>query len=158
MNEPNIIISSDKDFIQLLSLPHVSQYDPKTESEKKLEVTPEEYLLEHILGGDRADGIPNILSPDDFFLHTDGVRQKSITKKYKEEFVGRLKAKTLTQDEINNFKRNSKLINLNEIPKEIKVAILEQYTNYEIKGNHKTLLNYFIDNKYPAFTACVNEF
>jgi 5'-3' exonuclease len=158
INEPNIIISSDKDFMQLLSLPHVSQYDPRTEAMKKLDVTPEQYILEHVLGGDRSDGIPNILSPDNFFLCADGVRQKSITKKYKEEFIGRLKNKELTNEEVKNFKRNSKLINLSEIPKEIKVAILEQYSRYEIKGNHKTLLNYFIENQYTAFVECVNEF
>ncbi len=158
INEPNIIISSDKDFKQLLSLQNVSQYNPKTEVLMKLEVSPEEYLLEHILGGDRSDGIPNILSPDDFFLRADGVRQKSITAKYKEEFLGRLRRKELTEDEIKNFKRNSKLINLAEIPKDIKVAILEEYSNYVIKGDRKTLLNYFIENKFPAFSSCVNEF
>jgi 5'-3' exonuclease len=158
INEPSVIISSDKDFLQLLALPNVSQYDPRKESFKKLEVTPEEFLIEHCLVGDRSDSIPNILSPDDFFLHADGVRQKSITAKYKEEFLGRLRRKELTEEEVKNFKRNSKLINLAEIPKDIKVAILEEYSNYVIKGDRKTLLNYFIENKFPAFSSCVNEF
>lgn len=158
INEQNMIVSSDKDFKQLLSLHNVQQYNPKTEVLMKLDVTPEQYLIEHILMGDRSDGIPNVLSVDDFFLHTDGIKQKSITAKYKAEFMGRLRRNELTEDEIKNFKRNSKLINLNEIPKEIKTAILEQYSSYEIKGDHTTLLNYFIENQYQGFLDCINEF
>ena len=59
----NIIISSDKDFIQLHG-PQVDQYSPV--SKKFLEdKDPVNYLREHILKGDRSDGVPNILSPDE---------------------------------------------------------------------------------------------
>ena len=72
----NVIISSDKDFIQLHS-DKVLQYSPVT---KKIVngKEPVAYLREHILRGDRSDGIPNILSPDDTF--TASKRQKPIRK------------------------------------------------------------------------------
>ena len=90
INEQNIIISSDKDFVQLLSLPNVSQYDPRKESFKKLEVTAEEFLIEHCLVGDRSDGIPNILSPDNFFLQTNGISKHTknhLLKKHFQQYV-----------------------------------------------------------------------
>jgi len=32
---------------------------------------PKQYLSEHILKGDRSDGVPNILSPDDTFTENN---------------------------------------------------------------------------------------
>ena len=72
----NIIISSDKDFIQLHGF-HVKQYSPV--SKKLVNGTdPLAYLREHIIKGDRSDGVPNVLSPDDTF--TESKRQKPIRK------------------------------------------------------------------------------
>ena len=39
---------------------------------------PIAYLREHILRGDRSDGVPNVLSPDDTFVSAK--RQKPIRK------------------------------------------------------------------------------
>ena len=73
-----MIISSDKDFIQLQRYHDVFQYSPVA---KKLlnGVDPEEYLREHILRGDKSDGIPNVLSDDDCIV--SGIRQVPMTKK-----------------------------------------------------------------------------
>ena len=55
--EQIMIVSSDKDFIQLHSF-LVEQYSPLT---KKLvnNNDPKQYLKEHIIKGDRSDGVPN---------------------------------------------------------------------------------------------------
>ena len=158
INEPNVIVSSDKDFNQLLVHHNVEKYDPKKEAMFKLDVSPTQFLLEQILTGDSSDSVPNIHSPDDFFLHTDGVRQKAVYQKYKDAFMGRLRADELTEDEISNFKRNSKLINLDEIPKEIKGNILNTYNDCEVKGDINILLNYFIENKFTGFLDCAQDF
>jgi len=157
VREQNVIVSSDKDFNQLLGLSNVDQYDPRKGVFLKLETTPENFLLEHILKGDVSDGIPNILSPDDIFLQ-EGVRQKSITSKYKAEFADRLRRGELREEEIKNFARNDKLINLNSIPKNIKLAILELYSNYVIEGDHEKLLNFLIKHQYQGLIEYVNEF
>ena len=59
-----MIVSSDKDFIQLHKYYNVKQFSP---TQKKLlnSIDPNEYLKEHIMKGDRGDGIPNFLSDDD---------------------------------------------------------------------------------------------
>ena len=56
-NEKIIIISGDKDFIQLQKYMNVKQYSPIL---KKLVngSNPETYIKEHILKGDTSDGVP----------------------------------------------------------------------------------------------------
>ena len=116
IKEKVLIVSSDKDFIQLHDK-YVRQWSPVT---KKLVngIEPSQYLFEHILKGDKGDGIPNILSADDSIVN--GVRQKPITKKYIDNFVlhnAELNGRTDT--EIRNFHRNEKLIDLKNTPKEL---------------------------------------
>ena len=62
-NEKIMIVSGDKDFIQLHKYPHVKQYSPIL---KKFvnDDNPTTYIKEHILKGDTSDGVPNVLSPD----------------------------------------------------------------------------------------------
>ena len=73
-----MILSGDKDFIQLQKFPNVKQYSPIT---KKMinGMNPDDYLKEHVLKGDTSDGVPNVLSPDNTFV--DGIRQRPLSKK-----------------------------------------------------------------------------
>ena len=57
---PNLIISSDKDFLQLQKYQGVSQWSPLTKTWVKGD--PEESLWEKMIKGDAGDGVPNILS------------------------------------------------------------------------------------------------
>ena len=79
MNETTekiLILSSDKDFMQLQKFANVEQFSPAAKKFLKTN-EPEKFLREHIIKGDRDDGIPNILSSDDTFV-TDK-RQKPVT-------------------------------------------------------------------------------
>jgi len=81
-DEKTVIVSSDKDMIQLQTLyTGTFQFSPNRNKMLTLENT--EYdLLSHILKGDTGDGIPNVFSVEDFFMiEGDKPRQKSITKK-----------------------------------------------------------------------------
>ena len=73
-----LIVSGDKDFIQLQKHNFVTQYSPVL---KKFVngIDPDVYIKEHILKGDRSDGVPNFLSPDNTFV--DEMRQRAISKK-----------------------------------------------------------------------------
>ena len=62
-----IIVSGDKDFIQLDS-DNVRQYNPILNKYVGKDETPSIYIREHILKGDRSDGVPNILSDDNVFI------------------------------------------------------------------------------------------
>ena len=74
-NDKHVIISSDKDFIQLHTH-KVQQYSPLTKKMIKNK-DPKVYLQEHILKGDSGDGIPNILSSDDTFVDRKSTRLNS---------------------------------------------------------------------------------
>jgi len=152
--QKTMIVSSDKDFIQLHDK-YVHQWSPVT---KKLVngIEPSQYLFEHILKGDKSDGIPNILSADDSIIN--GVRQKPITKKYIDNFVlhnAELNGRTDT--EIRNFHRNEKLIDLKQTPKELSDLIWNEYQK-EPKGSRANLLNFFVEKRLNNLIETVGDF
>ena len=158
-----IIISSDKDFIQLHGF-HVKQYSPV--SKKFVNGTPpQEYLREHIIKGDRSDGVPNVLSPDDTF--TESKRQKPIRKTMLitlTEAMERWEPKDLFQlakcsrdTWVRNWQRNETLIDLNKIPDDIRDKILREYKNAQT-GDRSKLFNYFVEKKLNNLIQSIGDF
>ena len=121
--EKRMIISGDKDFIQLQKYPFVQQWSPITKKAVN-GYDPDVYIQEHILKGDTSDGIPNVLSPDNTF--TDGLRQKPLSRKKIESWVGADEKYISTwNDEVKrNYQRNSMLIDLTNTPEDIEIKIL----------------------------------
>lgn len=118
-----LIVSDDKDFFQLLTNPRTVLYRPRSH-EKIVSDTfnrsdIESSLNEHIIRGDRSDGIPNILSEDNCL--SEGIRQKAITRK----FLDSISTRDLDKDP--KYLRNKSLIDFKEIPKNIKVLILKTF-------------------------------
>jgi 5'-3' exonuclease len=157
-NGKTLILSGDKDFIQLHRFKNVSQYSPIT---KKMMVNdnPHQYLDEHILKGDSSDGVPNVLSPDNTFV--DGIRQKPLSKKKIEEWTGEILVPVemaIPDGEVKrNFQRNQQLIDLSKTPKEIFLACLKEYQDSQ-EGDRSKLLNYFIDNKLRELMSSLGDF
>ena len=152
-NEKVMIVSGDKDFIQLQKYDNVSQYSPIT---KKLVngVDAVVYIKEHVLKGDKSDGAPNVLSPDHTF--TDELRQRPLTSKKLESIL----AQDIDEldDEIKrNYQRNDKLINLDNIPKTLESEILNSF-NEASYGDRSGLLNYFIEKRLTSLTENIGEF
>ena len=105
--EKVLILSGDKDFIQLQKYPFVKQYNPILKKEIKHD-NPREYILEHIIKGDKSDGIPNFLSDDDTFVANK--RQKPISKKNLEKWVTLSPSDfCLDKQSVENYERNRKL-------------------------------------------------
>ena len=73
-----LILSGDKDFMQLQRYAGVEQYSPILKRYLRCD-NPERFLKEHIMRGDKGDGVPNFLSADDTFV-TDS-RQTPLSKK-----------------------------------------------------------------------------
>ena len=152
-NEKVMIVSGDKDFIQLQKYDNVKQYSPIT---KKLVdgVDPKVDIKEHVLKGDKSDGVPNVLSPDHTF--TDELRQRPLTSKKLESIL----AQDIDEldDEIKrNYQRNDKLINLDNIPKTLESEILNSF-NEASYGDRSGLLNYFIEKRLTSLTENIGEF
>ena len=152
-NEKIIIISGDKDFIQLQKYLNVKQYSPIL---KKLVngSNPETYIKEHILKGDTSDGVPNVLSPDNTF--TDGLRQRPLGKKKVEAWLG-MNISEFKDEVKRNYQRNEKLIDLSKIPDELENEILTQFRGAP-HGDRSKLLNYFIKSRLKNLTETIGEF
>ena len=148
--EKVLIVSSDKDFIQLQREENVSQYSPATK--KFLNgVDPQEYLKEHILRGDKGDGIPNVLSGDNVIV--DGIRQTPIRKKNLELWMNGW----LPKEHTLRFERNTELIDLRYTPQNVQLKILEQ-KNTEPIGNRDKLPEYFKEHKLEVLEKHINDF
>jgi len=157
-NGKTLILSGDKDFIQLHRFTNVKQYSPIT---KKFinGIDPYEYLTEHILKGDTSDGIPNVLSPDNTFV--DGLRQKPVGKKKIAEWTGNIlvpaEMALPNQEARRNFQRNEKLIDLSKSPEEIFMSCLRAYQEAP-EGDRSKLLNYFIEKRLSNLTESIGDF
>lgn len=149
--KPILILSSDKDYIQLHIYANVKQYDPARKRWIK-HSDPEQYLFEHITKGDSGDGIPNIMSPDNSFVI--GLRQKPITKKRLELFED---INNMNDEIKRNWKRNEALIDLSKVPEGIKEQILDEY-HKENENDRSQLFNYFIKNKLRNLMENISEF
>ena len=151
--EKSLIVSSDKDFSQLYKYKWVRQFSPM--KQKMINgIDPIEYLKEHIIRGDKGDGIPNILSADDCIVN--GVRQKPISKKKVANWL--VQDPHDFNDEMKSgWIRNKILIDFDLIPKKITEAILEQY-NSEKKYQQGQLTNYFIKNRLKYLMENMGDF
>ena len=154
--EKRMIISGDKDFIQLQKYPFVQQWSPITKKAVN-GYDPNVYIQEHILKGDTSDGIPNVLSPDNTF--TEGLRQRPLSRKKIESWVGaNTKYIPAWSDEVKrNYQRNYTLIDLTNTPEDIEDKILKEYKDAS-SGNRSKLLNYFMKYKLRELTENIGEF
>ena len=151
--EKSLIVSSDKDFSQLYKYKWIRQFSPM--KQKMLnDIDPIMYLKEHIIRGDKGDGIPNILSDDDCIV--SGVRQKSISKKKIVNWLDQ-DPHDFNDEMKRGWIRNKILIDFDLIPKNIATAILEQY-NEEKKYQQGQLINYFIKNRLKYLMENMGDF
>ena len=106
---------------------------------------PKTYILEHILKGDKSDGIPNFLSDADTFVV--GKRQKPISKKNLEKWV-RLDPSVFcdTKELMDNYERNKNLIDLTCIPRDLEQKIVDQYLSLN-NQDKQVPLEYFKEHQ-----------
>jgi 5'-3' exonuclease len=151
-DQKTMIVSGDKDFIQLQKYKNVKQYSPIL---KKMVNghNPNTYIKEHILKGDSSDGVPNVLSPDHTFV--EGLRQRPLSKKKIEAW---LNSETGMSEEVKrNYQRNHKLINLDNTPDDLQKSILDTF-NEAPSGDRSKILTYFIENKLKELTDSIGDF
>ncbi len=163
----NLIISNDKDFKQLQIPPSdvinkhgivVEQYTPI----QSKYVTCDDYrdfLKEHIISGDRSDGIPNVLSDDDTFVSTSK-RQKPL-RTSKLESMMKMDFDSCDNETLRyRFNTNKKLISLFEIPDEIVNKIVDEFNKSKDKNKfgRKSLMKYFIEHKLKHLLSYIGDF
>lgn len=149
-----MILSSDKDFAQLQRFVNVEQYSPIMKKYIK-EPFPLVQLKQLIIRGDKGDGIPNILSPDDVFV--SGGRQKPITENKIIGWMNQDPKDFCNEDMFRNFSRNETLIDLSKIPEKVRNDILESYETSKGKTKQE-FMNYMIQNRLKNLLECIDEF
>lgn len=152
-HEPVMIISADKDFAQLQSCSNVAQYSPMKKGFIR-ESNPSQNLREHILQGDKSDGVPNVLSDDNCFV--EGRRQTPLTKDKIKLLLNNEDA--LGEEVKRNIQRNRKLIDLRETPQSIVQNIINTYENINVSDNRKKVMTYLIENKCRRLIENLGDF
>ena len=152
--EKVLILSGDKDFIQLQQHNFVSQYSP---TQKKFinGVDPTTYIKTHILQGDRSDGVPNFLSPDNTFV--DELRQRPISKRKLATWIELNPEDFCNEEMLRNYQRNRTLIDLEYAPDNITKACVEAYLNSTVK-DRSGLINYFIKHRLKNHMENIGDF
>ena len=156
MNEPMMIVSSDKDFIQLQKFNNVKQFSPIQKKMVK-DDNPRTYLFNHIMKGDTGDGIPNVLSDDDTFVSDK--KQTPLRKTRIAEWLENSdNLRAVMDDEIyRNYQRNKKLIDLTEVPETIQENIIYNYNEQKVAMKMR-VLNYLIKKRCNLLIEVVEEF
>ena len=151
---PTLILSSDKDFIQLQKYQGVRQWSPL---QKKFVVgDPAESLYDKTIRGDTGDGVPNILSSDDTLI-TEGKRQTPITKKKMELWRGKKPEEFCNEVMLRNYHRNKTLVDLRETPESIRLNIITNYESQELVSR-ADLLSYFVSKRLKNLMEHIEEF
>ena len=153
-NEKILILSGDKDFVQLQRYNNVKQYDPV---QKKFRTTndPDRFIREHIMRGDIGDGVPNFLSADNCLVV--GERQKPVLSKKLDAWVHMAPEEFCDERMLRGYRRNQQLVDLTFIPNDLQKTIWEEYEAQAGK-DRKNLFNYFIEKKLKNLIESINEF
>ena len=152
-NEKVLILSGDKDFIQLHN-DRIRQYNPVLNKFVGKDENPIIYIREHILKGDRSDGIPNVLSDDNVFI--EGRRQTPLSKKKIEGWINKV-LPTFTEEQEKNYIRNRQLIDLNYVPEWLEQNINREFNDVKVATRDK-ILGYFINKKLKTLIESIDEF
>ena len=158
--EKIMIVSSDRDFLQLQKYKFVRQYSPLLKKELSVD-NPRVWLQTHIIKGDKGDGVPNILSDDNVFV--EGFRQTPITQKKIDSIIEDLEEGELlyAASWYRNYCRNKKLIDLSETPKELRREIINNFmadkpdTRWMRRGK---VFPYLVENKCNELIKSAQEF
>lgn len=152
-DEKVLIISPDKDFVQLQRYPNVRQWSNIQKKWIQAEVHPVIDLETKILKGDTGDGVPNVLSEDNTFIEEG--RQTPLTKK---------KIQALMEDPESNgtstarrIIRNRNLIDLSRTPTDIKEEILSQFQQTP-KGNIVKMMSLLTKHQMKMMLESLSDF
>lgn len=150
-----LILSSDKDFGQLQKYPNVTQYSPILKRFIKID-NPKMFIKEHIIRGDRGDGIPNFLSADNTFAA--GERQKVINSKRLQEWLIQDVQTFCTNDTmLRGFMRNQTLVDFDYIPNEVQERIVTAFDETKPATKQK-MLDYFIKKNLKVMIESIGDF
>lgn len=160
-NEPIMIISGDKDLIQLQRYPNVQQYDSIRKIDKKNE-DPIKFLEYQIFKGDSSDGIPNILSHENSYFMNKRCKplfEKKITAWVENPLFNFNPIQVFGDEEIfRRYEMNKKLIDLTNLPNDLYEKITNELKQEWCERDNNKILKYFCDNKLNNLIQFIQNF
>jgi len=122
----HLVVTSDSDYWQLLANPLIDVYDPI--KKKMIKLSPDEaryQLFEKIIRGDSSDSIPSAWPR---------IRKTRIQKMFEDdqEFV---QAMNENNEFMKSFERNRKLIDFAQIPSNILLSVLREFSKQQENSN-----------------------
>lgn len=154
-----MIVSADKDFVQLQKYNNIRQYSPLL---KKFvtEQNPHTHLLEHVFKGDASDGVPNILSGDNTFV--EGIRQSPVTRKKMDYWIEHLDnlESVMETETYRNYIRNRNLIDLEQIPSDLKADIINTFESVSAQEKPKqyAFMKYLMSKRCKNLITDIEDF
>ena len=152
-HENVMIVSADKDFVQLQKFDNVSQFSPMQKKYIKVE-HPRKQLLELILKGDTSDGVPNVLSGDNVFVNGD--RQTPLRKPIMEALME--DPSSQGPEVLRNIQRNRKLIDLISTPQDLKDQILDSFYSQDKYENRGKVFPYLVEKRCRRLIDDIKDF
>lgn len=157
IQEDILIISADKDFIQLQVYGNVYQFSP-LQKKMLVERNPKEYRFNKIIRGDAGDGVPNIFSDDDVFVSPDKRQCPATAKKVDPMLAALLRGESVPDEHRRNYDRNYLMIDLLEsTPKDIAEAIVNSYKTAK-QSPKSELLNYLMKFRMKNLASDIGKF
>lgn len=159
-NIPLMIISSDKDLVQLHRYPNVKQFDSIRKVYKEID-DPVKFLDYQIFKGDNSDGVPNVLSPENSYYIGQRCKPlyESKIEKWLEDPMFKFNPEGVLGEEVyKRYEKNKKLIDLTCLPKDIYDNIYKELEkDFDTRDSNK-LLNYFCDKKLTNLMQHIQDF
>ena len=115
------------------------------------------YLFNHIIRGDKGDGVPNILSNDDTFV--EGFRQTPMSQKKVDGIIEDLEQGELlyAASWYRNYLRNQTLIDFEYIPEDMQLQIVEEFETQKVSSRAK-IFNYMITHRLKNLMDVIEDF
>ena len=155
-----LIVSGDKDFQQLQRYSNVWQYGP-VQDKLLMAADPAKFLFEHILHGDKGDGVPNFLSADDSFIEDSATgkkpRQTPIYQVKVDAWYTQKPENFCNETMLANYYRNKKLVDLTEIPADVEAAILAEFSVPPVGAKDK-IYGYLVKSRMRNLLTSIQEF
>lgn len=153
-NEPILILSGDKDFAQLQKYANVHQYAPIQKKMLPID-NPERFRREHIMVGDRGDGVPNFMTEDDALVA--GRRQRPLSRKKIEEWCNMEPEQFCDDAMLRGYKRNQMMVDLDLVPEDIQKACIDTYEQFT-PAPRSAMMPYFMSKRLRQLTESISDF
>jgi hypothetical protein len=155
-SEKILILSEDKDFLQLQCWPNIVQYYQRRKAWAPTSIDAEKARREFIIRGDAGDGVPNCLSADDTFV-TRGKKQTALKASLVEQWLSLPDESSSHPFTLDGYLRNKQLVDFMSIPSIIRDAAVTTYIE-TVPAERRHLFTFFVEQRLGSLLSDIGDF